>query len=143
MRECDLQSGLENYLNQNVGAFNVRPIRPWRVCNEQMKYDIGQSGSIEDYKAILGKIPILYYSGDLDSQAGTTDALKNIQLLQLTPKGNYSPWFTDNQHAGFYQLYEQKFELVVVKGAGHMAPRNKPASCFRIIQAFLQGNWLY
>lgn len=49
-------------------------------------------------------IKVWMYNGDWDDVVPFRDSQKNLKLLGREKKGDWEPWFYDNEHhAGFYQ----------------------------------------
>ena len=81
-------------------------------------------GSINEYKRIFinGAIRVWLFSGDFDDQVPFTDTEKNLLQLNRVKAGEWSSWNVKEQHAGFYQAYDQNLTVITVKAAGHMVP---------------------
>jgi serine carboxypeptidase-like clade 2 len=127
MERCFSDAGMIDYLNAHRTDYNIKSnARSWSPCNDNIKYERDMAGSIVSYLEILDRVRILIYSGDFDDQVPLTDTKKNLEgPLRLQPVGEYNPWFHDDQHAGFVQLYHENLTLVTVKGAGHMVPQDR------------------
>lgn len=95
----------------------------WTVC-ARLNYSITQRGSIDEYMRILsnGAVRVWLYSGDFDDVVPFTDTEKNVKKLYRSKAGEWSSWNVKDQHAGFYQSYDQNFTVITVKAAGHMVP---------------------
>jgi serine carboxypeptidase-like clade 2 len=91
------------------------------------------------YRRILknGAVRVWLFSGDWDDVVPFTDTEKNVDLLNRQKVGEWSSWNVGDQHAGFYQLYEKKFNVITVKGAGHMVPSGKPKASFQLFYNFV------
>jgi len=74
----------------------------------------------------IGKYHIVLYNGDWDDVVPFTDTIKNMRNLKLEESYLYTPWFVNEQHAGFIQLYSG-VSFVLVKGASHQVPQSKRA----------------
>jgi serine carboxypeptidase-like clade 1 len=44
-----------------------------------------------------------------------------------------------DQHAGFYQMYDNSFTVITVKGASHMVPQAKPKASFQLFYNFINN----
>ena len=67
------------------------------------------------------------------------DTKKNIERLNLVESYLYIPWFTDNQHSGFTQLYSG-IVFSVVKGGSHMLPQSKRPEAFNLFNMTISGH---
>ena len=79
------------------------------------------------------------FSGDWDDVVPFTDTEKNVDKLNKEKLGEWSSWSVGDQHAGFYQLYQNKFNVITVKGAGHMVPVAKPKASFQLFYNFINN----
>ena len=73
-----------------------------------------------------GGVRVWLYSGDFDDQVPFTDTEKNVEKLNRYKEGEWSSWNVGDQHAGFYQSYDNHLTVITVKAAGHMVPQNQP-----------------
>lgn len=85
------------------------------------------------------KIPIILYSGTWDSVVPFGDTLQGIKELGLSPVYTYNPWFTNNQHSGFEQIFGGVI-FITVKGASHTVPQTKPAEAYNIFDSIIEGH---
>ena len=84
-------------------------------------------------------IKVWLMSGDWDDVVPYSDTEKNVPNLGTYTVGEWSSWNVGDQHAGFYQLYENNFTVITVKGAGHMVPQYQPKSSYQLFYNFINN----
>lgn len=132
IKQCASDDGIMSYLNTYAKEYHSKSSEYWSPCTG-IHYKIDEKGSIAQYKRILlnTAVKIWLYSGDWDDVVPLTDTLKNLHTMNLNPAGPYKPWFTGEDHAGFFQVYGG-LTLISVKGAGHMVITNNLFRFLRI-----------
>ncbi|CAG2110853.1 unnamed protein product, partial [Medioppia subpectinata] len=88
------------------------------------------------------KIPkLIVYNGDFDSVCNFIGDQRFVDSLGFKTAGHYREWTVDGSSdgviGGFVQNYEKGLSFVVVRGAGHMVPTDKPEAAIQI----LKGEW--
>ena len=139
--ECPSDKGGINYWNMNKVAFHVEnSTKTWSVCSH-LNYSISQRGSMQEYRSLLtvGSIRIWLYNGDFDDVVPFVDTEKNVEKLYRFKSGEWSSWNVKDQHAGFYQVYDQNLTVITVKAAGHMVPSNQPKASYQLLYNFING----
>ncbi|CAG2179155.1 unnamed protein product [Oppiella nova] len=132
--------GYEDYLNlpQVRKALHVRTedTHKWSDCGGEYEGTItGQRKVINEllntYK--IGKIVI--FNGNFDTVCDFIDNQRFVDSLGLTKVSPYSSWTTpDGSVAGFVQHYEKNLSFVLVRGAGHMVPHDKPEPALQLLK---------
>lgn len=136
---CAFFDGISNYFNLNGESFHAAA-NGWKgPCNENVskEYKVTPAGSMEEliYLVNWGKYKTVLYNGDWDAVVPYVDTLKNIGKLYVATVGNYTPWFVEGQHAGFYQNYTMNLRYVTIKGASHQAPQSKRAAAYQLFSS--------
>lgn len=128
---CAYFDGMLNYFNLHEKQYRAKfDGQHWNgPCAENITYHVDPAGSIHDYRYLLGRMKdlsftISLYSGNWDLVIPTRDTVENIKNLDLVESYLYTPWFTNNQHSGFIQLYSG-IVFTIVKGASHQVPQSK------------------
>jgi serine carboxypeptidase-like clade 2 len=139
IQECPSDNGIIEYLNIHAADYHSKSEGRWSPCSD-IYYDIDSKGSIAQYKRIRlnSAVKIWLYNGDWDDVVPYPDTLKNLEKMNIRPVGVYKPWFVGEDHAGFFQLYDE-LTVITVKGAGHMVPENKREAAFQMFYNFING----
>lgn len=139
--DCPSQNGAISYWNLNKIPFKVDKIdKAWQACTD-INYKISLRGSMAEYRRILINkgVKVWLFSGDWDDVVPFTDTEKNVDKLQRNKVGQWNAWNVGDQHAGFYQMYENGFTVITVKGASHMVPQTKPKATFQLFYNFVNN----
>jgi pimeloyl-ACP methyl ester carboxylesterase len=117
-------------------------IGPWVMCTSNIDYTRGKDGSIQKYKDLHGKIRMMHFSGDVDGAVGTDGTQGWIDSLDWEITGDWAVWYYDDptlgkQDAGFVTEYVDDFTFIIVHGAGHMVPEDKPPQAIQMMY-----NWI-
>jgi len=96
---------------------------------------------MDEYRRILANrgVKVWLFSGDWDDVVPFTDTEKNVEILAKNKVGEWNPWNVGDQHAGFYQLYENNFTVITVRGASHMVPQTKPKPMYQLFYNFVNN----
>ncbi|XP_027166169.1 serine carboxypeptidase-like 2 [Coffea eugenioides] len=113
-------------------------IKVWVGCNYSILYT-KNAGSVVPYHANLSTkgYRSLIYSGDHDMllpYLGTEDWIRSLSYPIID---DWRQWIHQGQVAGYTRTYANKMTFATVKGAGHIAPYNKPAECRSMF-----GRWI-
>jgi hypothetical protein len=120
IRECPNDNGIIQYFVAHASDYHSKSTEDWTPCTD-VNYDIDPKGSIAQYKRIRlnSAVKIWLFNGDWDDVVPFPDTLKNLEKMNIRAVGAYKPWFVGEDHAGFFQLYDE-LTVITVKGAGHM-----------------------
>lgn len=140
--DCEYDHGLQTYFDVNAHIWNSQTSVPFAACNDTIfeAYDREPRGSLDAYRSIInrGQIKVYLYNGDWDDVVPFRDTIKNLQLLDLQPRGDYQPWKIDDQHAGFIREYPGLL-FWIVKGAGHEVPQYQRQRAYELFKSFLKA----
>jgi Serine carboxypeptidase len=116
---------MEEYLKlpQVLEAFHVRSVF-FEVDNAEGDFDYTPTEPDLQpfYKEMNGKLKVLVYNGDTDP-AITSFATQNwTSHLGFDESQHWRPWTIDHcqQMGGYVTRYEGKFDVLTIRGAGHM-----------------------
>eukprot|EP00529_Nitzschia_sp_RCC80_P013191 CAMPEP_0113484406 /NCGR_PEP_ID=MMETSP0014_2-20120614/23945_1 /TAXON_ID=2857 /ORGANISM="Nitzschia sp." /LENGTH=591 /DNA_ID=CAMNT_0000378007 /DNA_START=8 /DNA_END=1784 /DNA_ORIENTATION=+ /assembly_acc=CAM_ASM_000159 len=97
------------------------------------------------YKEVVkedgGKLRVLVYNGDTDP-AITSFATQNwTSHLGFTEKQHWRPWTIDEcqRMGGYVTRYENNFDFLTIRGAGHMVPTYKPEASYVFMKAWINN----
>jgi len=110
--------------------------------NITANYHIDLKGSMDSYRYLLTRtndLQMILYNGEWDSVVPYIDTIKNIKKLYLQESYLYTPWFTNDQHSGFWMIYSG-IVYTNFKGAGHMVPQDKRAEAYKMFKDALDGH---
>jgi carboxypeptidase C (cathepsin A) len=137
-----------NYLNTDAmkTLLHVPLEVEYKDCNNDAYNALGSDfmQSVKDnFENILAHIPVLLYNGQDDWIVNTATAENWIANLEWDGRADYlkapkTSWKNaDGDIIGYHRSYKNLHQLVVNK-AGHMAPRDAPASCLQMVQTFIE-----
>ncbi|CAG2119610.1 unnamed protein product, partial [Medioppia subpectinata] len=119
-------------------ALHVRPedTHQWSDCGGSY------SGSPTDQRKTFDQLlnefkigKIVVFNGNFDTVCDHIDNQRFVDSLGLQKVKHYSGWKTsDGTLAGFAQKYEKGVSFVLVRGAGHMVPHDKPESALQLLK---------
>ncbi|KAJ8729198.1 hypothetical protein PYW08_000779 [Mythimna loreyi] len=92
---------------------------------------------------LLDNYKVMLYNGHLDIMVAYHPSVNTYNSLSFSgssefKKAKRSPWYHDGKLAGYYRVAANLTE-VMVRGAGHMVPADKPAAALGLISAFARG----
>ncbi|XP_071814049.1 lysosomal protective protein-like [Apostichopus japonicus] len=147
---CLNYTNAQDYLNNAYvrTALHIKPSLPkWTPCSATVlkNYQRVYSDMAPIYTYILQnlahKVRLLVYNGDLDTACNFLGNQWFVDGLGAQDEVQWRPWLYfdgSDQIAGFIKEYE-KIAFATVKGAGHMAPQDKPIATSLLIQNFVTG----
>ncbi|XP_038209246.1 venom serine carboxypeptidase-like [Zerene cesonia] len=96
---------------------------------------------------LLENYRVMLYNGHLDIIVAYHPSVNTYDSLTFSGTSEFRvthrrPWFHDGQLAGYYKIAGNLTE-VMIRGAGHMVPADKPAAALGLISAFARGISLY
>lgn len=130
--ECGLQSPtMSNYLDSDsvrkaIHAQPVSMIGNFSICENNITYTSTEPNLPRDvYPTLIDNYRVTIYNGDADACVPFPDNEKWTSNMNITVKNSWRAWYTsgsgnDQQVAGYITQYENDFNFVIVKGAGHM-----------------------
>ncbi|XP_054155121.1 lysosomal protective protein-like [Oppia nitens] len=90
-------------------------------------------------KYSLGKFVV--YNGDFDIMCDFISDSRFVDNLELKKTDTYKQWTNDGTKdgdiGGFVQHYEKGVSFVLVRGAGHMVPQDKPEAGLQVFKYIL------
>ncbi|CAG2175251.1 unnamed protein product, partial [Oppiella nova] len=134
--ECN-KYGHTVYLNTGAvrKALHVREgLKPWSECNGADHYNrTGFAPQLQNVKDLIRTYKMsrfIAYNGNFDSLAVFMGGQRFVSELGFQTTSPYKKWTVDGTPdgviGGFIQEYERGLSFVVVRGAGHMVPEDKP-----------------
>ncbi|XP_050563983.1 venom serine carboxypeptidase-like [Spodoptera frugiperda] len=92
---------------------------------------------------LLENYRVMLYNGHLDIIVAYHPSCSTYDSLSFSGSAAYAkakrtPWYHDGKLAGYYRVAANLTE-VMVRGAGHMVPADKPAASLGLISAFARG----
>ncbi|CAH0748718.1 unnamed protein product [Diatraea saccharalis] len=92
---------------------------------------------------LLENYRVMLYSGHLDIIVAYHPSVNTYNSLSYTGSSEFKkakrlPWYHDGELAGYYKT-AGKLTEVMIRGAGHMVPADKPAAALGLISAFVRG----
>lgn len=120
-----------DYFTAHATDFHSQSSKWEGPCSEDItgKYQISLKGSMDEYRYLLDRISdyhLILFNGDWDSVVPFSNTMRNIEKLRLQPTDTYKPFFVNDQHAGWTQIYGGLI-FYRIKGASHMVPQSKRA----------------
>ncbi|CAG2116989.1 unnamed protein product [Medioppia subpectinata] len=144
--EC-VKYGTTAYMNTDAvqKALHVRPgSKRWAPIGGP--YDRTHAGTpqAETVKQLINtyKIPkLIVYNGDFDTVCNFIGDQRFVSGLGFQTADHYREWTVDGTSdgviGGFIQNYEKGLSFVLVRGAGHMVPSNKPEAGLQLLKDLL------
>ncbi|KAK4270271.1 hypothetical protein QN277_023326 [Acacia crassicarpa] len=115
-------------------ALHIRKgtIRNWVGCKSD-EYDFDIINSVPYHTNLSQKgYRSLIYNGDHDPLVPFMSTQAWIRDLNYSIVEDWRPWLANGQVAGYTRKYSNQMTFATVKGAGHVAPENKPNECFEM-----------
>ncbi|CAG2164637.1 unnamed protein product [Oppiella nova] len=144
--EC-ITYGHKVYLNTDAvrKALHVREgIKEWSPCDGPYHQTGGATRQQQNARDLINtyKIPkFIVYNGDFDTVCDFISDQKFVTNLGFKTTEHYRKWTVDGTYdgviGGFVQNYEKGLSFVLVRGAGHMVPQDKPEAGLQILRALL------
>ncbi|XP_053544969.1 lysosomal protective protein-like [Bombina bombina] len=117
----------------------------WEVCSDEIFAQYGREiESVEDqYLELLKKkYRILLYYGDVDMACNFLGANWFVHSLNQPLQVQNRPWYyyenEQKQIGGFVEVFTN-LTFLTIKGAGHMAPTDKPNPVFTMFSRFIHN----
>lgn len=132
-------------LPQVKKALNLPSSATFFQCDngEDFTYSETEKDVISWYKEIIaeGKLRVLVYNGDTDPCINSYQAQNWTRNLGFAETQSWRPWTLDGCQSmgGYVTRYENNFDFVSIKGAGHMVPLHRPQATLEFISRFLMA----
>jgi len=137
---CTFGTPLMAYLDQTEvrTALHIDSDAPaWEMCTSSIDYTSLPQASQWIYEELHGKIRMMHFSGDVDGAVGTIGTQNWIDALDWEITGDWAQWKQNGQVAGYSTEYVDDFHFIIVHGAGHMVPEDKPPQAIQMLY-----NWI-
>jgi len=87
------------------------------------------------------KLRILIYDGDADPGLNSFYAQNWTSSAGIPESESWRPWTRDGKikMGGYVTRYENHFDFLTIRGAGHMVPEYKPEAAFVMLRSFLNA----
>ncbi|CAL8082627.1 unnamed protein product [Calicophoron daubneyi] len=151
---CMDDTSIRSYLNSRAVRkalhVDLPKVGVWEACSSEVNsnYRRNYKDLSPQYIQILkSKVPVLLFSGDVDSVCNYFGTLWFVDGLSLKTEKPLKHWlYTDrdgtSQVGGVHKvmrLDETDLWYVTIRGSGHMAPTDKPIPTFHMIRSFIQS----
>ncbi|XP_059666099.1 serine carboxypeptidase-like 27 isoform X1 [Cornus florida] len=118
---------------------------PYTTCNDDVRgnYSDSSSSVLPIFKELIAAgIRIWVHSGDTDLAVPLTSTRYSIKALNLKTINNWHAWYDykDLQQVGGWSQIYDGLTFVVVRGAGHEVPLERPRLGFILFQHFLTNS---
>jgi carboxypeptidase C (cathepsin A) len=112
--------------------------KDWHICGG-IDYTSDFGSLLPYYKStLIPKIRVLIFNGDVDCCVPYKGNEWWTSSLGLKVEQPWRAWSLDKQVAGYVTTYEQNFNFVTVKGAGHMVPQFRPPQALAMFTRMLK-----
>jgi cathepsin A (carboxypeptidase C) len=141
--EC-VSHGYYEYLKKPevLKALHISPkAKSWAESNTELLLSYVQNypNMKQQFEDLVHKYkldPIIIYNGDIDMVCDFIGAEIFLEGLKLPVVKNSTKWVHNGVTAGFIKRYNG-LTYTTIRGAGHMAPTQKPGPCLRIIEELI------
>lgn len=113
----------------------------WNECTDQIQYDFSHDSMLPLYAHFLNNtdLRVFVYSGNMDSVLPTSGTLGWINRLARPIVKPWQPWLGDDRQLGGYITEYDRMSFIVVHGAGHMVPGERPFHARDLISSLITG----
>lgn len=135
---------MENYFTLDVvkDSFHVKSTF-FEVDNAEGDFDYTptEPDLTGFYKEVNGKLRVLVYNGDTDPAITSFATTNWTSHLGFEEVEHWRPWTSDGcqQMGGYVTRYVGAFDVLTIRGAGHMVPTYKPAASFAFMRAWIRN----
>nr|XP_054920687.1 lysosomal protective protein-like [Dermacentor andersoni] len=139
---CQNMENLQLYFNRRdvIKALHVEQSpHMWLPCSKTLNYtqQYLTMREVVQQLADSGRLRGLVYHGDVDMACPFLGGDWFVRSLGYESTSEYKMWHAGSIIAGFVQTFAKDITFVTVKGAGHMAPMDKPEESLQMISNFL------
>jgi len=124
-------------------AIHVAPVSQignWNICGGNLSYTSNWGSLLPYYKTqIIPFIRVMIFNGDADCCVPYNGNEWWTSTLGIPQTTGWTQWLVNNQVAGYVTKYQDGFEFVTVKGAGHMVPEYKPQQALEMFSRYLKN----
>ncbi|XP_054158424.1 lysosomal protective protein-like [Oppia nitens] len=142
------KNGYTDYLNTPAVQQAIHAHRPdksrWTACCGEYNILQGltpQHDNIRDLIDKYGLKRVTVYNGNFDLICDFIEDQRFVEALGYQRQGLYSHWTVDGKPdgviGGYIERYEKGLQFVLVRGAGHMVPKDKPEAAFQVFKDLL------
>ena len=137
--------GIEGYLNlpEVRRAIHASPKVPhwwWTIYIEHKRQY--RTVKREVLYLLNNGVKGIIYNGLVDWQCDFLSARLFVKTLNLSVSKPFEYWNNEKEeNAGTITYYDDKLQLVTLKGAGHMAPADKPEEALIMLKTYLK--WVF
>jgi len=119
---------------------SVAEIGNWELCTNNLKYTENWGSLLPYYRDdIIPFIRVLIFNGDVDACVPYNGNEWWTSTLGIPQTTAWTEWLVNTQVAGYVTKYQDNFEFVTIKGAGHMVPEYKPVQALELLSRWLNN----
>ncbi|XP_054158425.1 lysosomal protective protein-like [Oppia nitens] len=142
---CPPQNGYTDYLNTPAVQLAIHAHRPdknqWFVCCGPYDFLYAYTPQYDNVRQLINKYGlqrVTVYNGDFDMVCDFIDDQRFVDKLGFQRNGHYKEWTVDGKSdgiiGGYVERYEKGLQFVLVRGAGHMVPKDKPEAALQVLK---------
>jgi carboxypeptidase C (cathepsin A) len=141
---CTDDIGITNYFNKDTvrAQLHIKRADQWTPCSEKVGNNYHMSNSSLSFFPTFKQkgLKVLLYSGNVDAvvpYVETEEYIKQIGWKQTSPKKNLV-----NARGSLmgWQVEYEGLTYVIINGAGHMVPSDKPHAAYEMFKSFIGAN---
>ncbi|XP_054158455.1 lysosomal protective protein-like [Oppia nitens] len=139
------QSGYSDYLNTPAVQLAIHARKPdknqWYVCCGPYDFTHASTPQHDIVRELIDKYGlkrVTVYNGDFDIVCDFIDDQRFVDNLGYQRDGHYKEWTVDGKSdgiiCGYVERYEKGLQFVLVRGSGHMVPKDKPEAALQVLK---------
>ncbi|GFZ14784.1 serine carboxypeptidase-like 27 [Actinidia rufa] len=134
---------LKNAMVQNALHVNTaKMVHPYTTCSQYVSHDNwtdSASSVLPIFKELIAAgIKLWVFSGDTDIMVPLSSTRYSLNALKLKTLSDLVPWYDNKEEVGGWLQVYDGLTLVIVRGAGHEVPLDRPSLAFILFQGFLE-----
>ncbi|XP_057476804.1 serine carboxypeptidase-like 27 [Actinidia eriantha] len=134
---------LKNAMVQNALHVNTaKMVHPYTTCSQYVNHDNwtdSASSVLPIFKELIAAgIKLWVFSGDTDIMVPLSSTRYSLNALKLKTLSDLVPWYDNKEEVGGWLQVYDGLTLVIVRGAGHEVPLDRPSLAFILFQGFLE-----